>query len=119
MPKKTEASNQLSLDLRAPSGRARIAFGNTDSYWKKINCNKDRCPKPKGSSRPFKQPHIGVHFEDHNGFSTGKNIFNRTEAIKIYVDSLLRALKKTKANEINVHKKATEIVITWNSNLRV
>ena len=118
MPKKTEASNQLSLDLRAPLGRARIALGNTDSRWKKINCNKDRCPDPKGSSRPFKQRHIGVHFEDYNGYSTGKNIFSRTEAIKIYVDSLLKALKKTKASEINVHQKATEIIITWASNVR-
>ncbi len=118
IPKKTEASNQLSLDLRAPSGRARIALGNTDSRWRKINCNKDRCPHPKGSSQPFKQRHIGVHFEDYNGYSTSKNIFNRTEAIKIYVDSLLKALKKTKATEINISKKATVIIITWNLNLR-
>ena len=114
MPKKTAASSQLSLDLRAPSGRARIALGNTDSRWKKINCNK----YSKGSSQPFKQRHIGVHFEDYNGYSTGKNIFSRTEAIKIYVDSLFKALKKTKASEINVHQKATEIIITWASNLR-
>jgi len=112
MPKKTAASSQLSLDLRAPSGRARIALGNTDSRWKKINCNKDRCPDP------IKQRHIGVHFEDYNGYSTGKNIFSRTEAIKIYVDCLLKALKKTKASEINVHQKATEIIITWASNVR-
>ena len=118
MPKRTEASNQLSLDLRLPSGRARIALGNTDSRWRKINCNKDRCPDPKGSSHPFKQPHIGAHFEDYNGYATGKKIFTRTEATEIYVDSLLKALKKTKAREINVHKKATEIIITWNSNLR-
>ena len=114
MPKKTAASSQLLLDLRAPSGRARIALGNTDSRWKKINCNKDS----KGSSQPFKQRHIGVHFENYNGYSTGKNIFSRTEAIKIYVDSLLKALKKTKASEINVHQKATEIIITWASNVR-
>jgi len=119
MSKNIEVSNQLSLDLRAPPGGARIALGNTDSRWKKIDCVKDCRLNPKGSGRPFRQSHIGVHFEEYTGYSTSKNIFNRTEAIKMYVDSLLKALKKTKATEINVRKKATEIIITWNSNLRV